>query len=272
VPTIFPLLEDLHLAKNNLTSFAPLALCNIKQLHLQENPINDLTRLYGLKAIPSLTYLSLFQCGFESFVLPPEAGFNNLETLFINDNHFTTWDSVNELARLPSLTKLVLKGHMPGSRGLSVREMVIAKIPKLIDLDRCDISPVERRSAEILFLNRFGQEPIEEVHRSDIARLSALHGPPENVKKPGVKFLNVLLEHKGRQQQRSLSLDLSIRSIVGLASRLFGFAPDEVVVELRRTDFPVESIKWNRTNLLKQFDLSDNDVIAFVDLSMYTRF
>lgn len=54
--------------------------------------------------------------------------------------------------------------------GLDVREVLIAKLPQLVDLERCDISVVERRSAELRFLNKCGVPPISEQHVSDIER------------------------------------------------------------------------------------------------------
>lgn len=45
------------------------------------------------------------------------------------------WESITQLARLPSLTRLMLKGVLlPGDRGMDSREMIIAKMPSLVRL------------------------------------------------------------------------------------------------------------------------------------------
>ncbi|KAH7731002.1 CAP-Gly domain-containing protein [Aphelenchoides avenae] len=270
VPVLFPRLEELHMASNCFTSFRPPLSCRLRKLHIQENEIVDFNRLHALKDLPCLQFLSVFKCGFEGVSLPTDVGFSALETLLIHDNQFSTWETISQLARLPSLKKLHIKGLMPGAHGMSVREMTIAKMPLLVELDRCDISPVERRSSEVLFLNRFGHEPILEIHREDIKRLIQRYGPPDpenlsNGLKTNLKFLKLTLQYGEQQQQRCISLELSIRALVGMASRIFGFSPDEVRVELRRKNFAVERIDRRRTNLLQQFDLTNDDVVAFVD-------
>lgn len=84
----------------------------------------------------------------------------------------------------------MLKGcPISGARGVDSREIVIAKLPQIvekiyknlfyiknfeIELDRCDISPIARRSAELLFLSRFTMPPIEEQHKNTIERLKAI--------------------------------------------------------------------------------------------------
>uniref|UniRef100_A0A915NUK9 Uncharacterized protein n=1 Tax=Meloidogyne floridensis TaxID=298350 RepID=A0A915NUK9_9BILA len=43
------------------------------------------------------------------------------------------WESINQLGRLPSLEKLNFRGTLLfGSRGVESREIVIAKLPKIV--------------------------------------------------------------------------------------------------------------------------------------------
>lgn len=51
--------------------------------------------------------------------------------------------------------------------------MVIAKLPKLIDLNRFDVSSVERQSAEVRFLDKYfaADDTVKADHLNDIERL-----------------------------------------------------------------------------------------------------
>ena len=73
---------------------------------------------------------------------------------------------------MPALIRLFVKGetNLEDEFGANTREVIIAKLPKLIELDRCEISHVERRSAEIWFVNKFGNHPLAEEHKADIER------------------------------------------------------------------------------------------------------
>lgn len=81
------------------------------------------------------------------------------------------WSWVAELAKLPALTELFYNAHKEDYADLDLREILIAKLPRLMILNRCDISEVERRSSEIRFLNKFGVLPITDEHEHDIERL-----------------------------------------------------------------------------------------------------
>lgn len=82
------------------------------------------------------------------------------------------WKWINEIAKLPALIRLYVKGRLSldNEFGNNTREVLIAKLPKLIELDRCEISHVERRSAEIFFLNKYGVSPVAREHEEDIVR------------------------------------------------------------------------------------------------------
>lgn len=79
---------------------------------------------------------------------------------------------MSELAKLPALQKLCYNpcGETAIGPGLDMREIIIAKIPHLKILENSEISKVERNSAEIRFLNKFGIPPVASENRVDIER------------------------------------------------------------------------------------------------------
>lgn len=142
-------------------------------------------------------------------------------------------------------------------------------------MDRCDVSPVARRSAELLFLSRFGQERfIDQDHNKTIARLESVYGPcdrfSDNKISPknncGLETVRLWLVYGEKQIQHDLPVILPIHKIVGLAARLLDFDPleDLSMVEIQRADFPPEHLKRTTDNLLAQFDLEEGDTIAFL--------
>jgi len=277
IPSLFPQLEELYLAFNDLRTFSPIGECKeLRKIDLQGNPIGSFSAIDSLAKLPMLEFLNLSNCGLERIKFEngseKEIGYARLNTIFLQYNSICDWESINELARLPSLTKLVLKGSLlPGSKGMDSREMIIASMPLLLDLDRCDISQTSRRSSELLFLSRFGIRPVEEVHARTIARLEELYGAVEQPvdgkvgRVGGVQSIRLQLVCGDLLVERDLSLLLSIHKIVGIAARLFNFDPDDVLaVELRRRDFPPERLQRTKDNLLRQFDMEGGDAIAFL--------
>ncbi|KAL3122898.1 hypothetical protein niasHT_010298 [Heterodera trifolii] len=285
---LFPRLEEIYLANNGLDNYAPAGDCaGLRLVDLQQNPPigtqidAKCPILTTLSHLPNLNYLNVSSCALQTLNFGDGNGFCALKTLILQDNPISLWESVDGLARLPALAKLILRGApLPGARGVDSREMIIAKLPQITDLDRCDVSPVARRSAELLFLSRFGADPVTVEHAATVARLATIYSIPNDgdpsgafsVPRPAqplstIHSKRVRLEHAGRSMERSLSLALPIHKIVGLGARLFGFAPDTLKgVELRRADpaYPSELLCRTRDNLLRQFDIDDGDVLAFV--------
>uniref|UniRef100_A0A914H2J2 Tubulin-specific chaperone E n=1 Tax=Globodera rostochiensis TaxID=31243 RepID=A0A914H2J2_GLORO len=287
---LFTCLEEIYLADNGLAHYAPVGDCaRLRVVDLQHNAFGGGDgRLPAISRLPSLEYLNLSSCGLSRLNLDDDdGGFCALKTLILQGNPICRWEAVDELARLPVLAKLILRGApLPGARGVDSREMIIAKLPQILDLDRCDVSPVARRSAELLFLSRFGVEPIAPEHSATLARLAAIYdmqndmqnglhqqcpssgaAVPPAATASTIYSKRVRLEHAGRSKERSLSLALPIHKIVGLGARLLGFDPDALKgVELRRADpaYPAELLCRTMDNLLRQFDIDDGDVLVFV--------
>uniref|UniRef100_A0A1I8B8E8 Tubulin-specific chaperone E n=1 Tax=Meloidogyne hapla TaxID=6305 RepID=A0A1I8B8E8_MELHA len=246
LPRLFISLEELYLAKNNLDTFNLKGedFKNLILLDLQGNPFKEIERLESL------------------FKLPRQ------------------WESIDQLGQLPSLEKLNVRGtFLSGSRGVESREMIIAKLPKIIYLDKCDISSSSRQSAELLFLSRFSSPPICLEHKSNIERLKLIYGfsnetegdgnlsSVSNGQYSGIQSRRLFLSFEEQSTMRPLSLALPLHKVVGLGARLFGFEPDQLKgVEIQRSDpnYPSELVARTKDNLLRQFELEDGDTIRFV--------
>ncbi|KAL7071334.1 hypothetical protein ACQ4LE_009246 [Meloidogyne hapla] len=284
LPRLFISLEELYLAKNNLDTFNLKGedFKNLILLDLQGNPFKEIERLESLFKLPSLESLNLSSCQLESIYFgdSPFDGFTNLKTLILSDNPIKKWESIDQLGQLPSLEKLNVRGtFLSGSRGVESREMIIAKLPKIIYLDKCDISSSSRQSAELLFLSRFSSPPICLEHKSNIERLKLIYGfsnetegdgnlsSVSNGQYSGIQSRRLFLSFEEQSTMRPLSLALPLHKVVGLGARLFGFEPDQLKgVEIQRSDpnYPSELVARTKDNLLRQFELEDGDTIRFV--------
>jgi len=292
---LFVHLEELQLAKNLLLHFHPLGECiHLRVLDLQCNHFPDLTNISRLFTLPSLESLNISNCGLKSINITPHSYscsandeiisiFPKLNTLILQDNPISDWSAIDQLAHLPSLRKLFLRGlPLPGAMGVDSREIIIAKIPGLTNLDKCIVSPAERCSAERLFLSRFRHSTPPE-HRQTVERLLAAEPPDSSGVNPNgedeftakfsqsgiINSRRIRLQYSNTAVERNLSLVLPIHKVVGLAARLLKFDPEELnCVELRRTlegqDCRPEQLSRTKDNLLRQFDLEDGDTIVFV--------
>ncbi|KAI1733320.1 CAP-Gly domain-containing protein [Ditylenchus destructor] len=272
---LFTKLEEIYLANNDLCTYTPAGDCaNLRMIDLQGNTISSMMHISSLSHLPSLEWLNISNCGLDSVQFSLDAsnvGFDKLNTLFLQHNpNLGKWSTIQELARLPSLNKLLLKGvPLAGSRGMDSREMIISKLPKLIDLDKSEITPMARRSAELLFLSRCGAfKAVEPEHRDTIERLEQIYGEVEFevAKDSAIQSRKLKLAYRDRTIEKVLSLQLPIHKIVGMGSKLLDFDPSDTKwVELHRSDYPAERLKRTQDNLLRQFDLEDGDLIVFVD-------
>uniref|UniRef100_A0A915E9D3 Uncharacterized protein n=1 Tax=Ditylenchus dipsaci TaxID=166011 RepID=A0A915E9D3_9BILA len=145
VTKVFTNLEEIYIAFNQLTSYSPLGDCfKLQKVDLQGNKICEFAQISKLSTLPRLEFLNLSNCGLKKIEFSSDdtkIGYSKLNTLFIQHNPaLDKWSFIHELARLNALKKLVIRGVLlPGSRGMDSREMIVAKMAHLVDLDRCDI-------------------------------------------------------------------------------------------------------------------------------------
>ena len=164
----FPNLINIHLDLNRLSFLSENfvnQIENLTNLSLSDNPtlkswdpfINRLGKLKYLEEL-ILNNCSINEIQFdESTELFP-----SLKYLYMSDNNISSYSSINELSRLPSLISFsILRNPIYPLNQIeseTAKQMIIARLPNLIYLNRVLISRDERRGAEIDYLQRYAQD------------------------------------------------------------------------------------------------------------------
>ncbi|XP_028269593.1 tubulin-specific chaperone E [Parambassis ranga] len=162
---MWPQLEDLSVEENNITELQRPegALQSLKCLNLSNNPLVQ-DSVLSLSALPRLEQLNLSNTSLT--VIPfedvsPGAMFPALENLILDNNNISEWCVVDELAKLPRLSRLSCRGNrLKSSDGnpKTANQMIIAKLEQLLILNGSQILPEERRGAELDYIKMFGEE------------------------------------------------------------------------------------------------------------------
>lgn len=168
---MWPQLEDLALEENRisrLTSSGDL-LQKLKSLSLSKNPLNQETVL-ALSSLPRLEELNLSETGLSVIQFretPPGAEtpmFPVLKTLNLDNNNISEWTVVNELGKLQSLVQLSCRGITLKNSDMNHRtvlQLIIAKLPRLQQLNNCKVEADERRGAELDYIKLYGEAWLE---------------------------------------------------------------------------------------------------------------
>ncbi|CAD6199421.1 unnamed protein product [Caenorhabditis auriculariae] len=183
---------------------------------------------YPRAVIDALRKLSVAECGITSLYPLKGSRFPKLENLNLKRNEITEWKSISALQSLPSLQILHIDcPNFTTEPGIPPHEVIVAKLSSVIELNRFDISEVERRSAEIRFLSKYWavrEEQRNLDHLDDLNRFLKAHGDPVPLEVPN-KRLNVMtLNIKiGRKRvKKSLPMTVSVQRIGQLIARMFG--------------------------------------------------
>uniref|UniRef100_A0A915PLB6 Tubulin-specific chaperone E n=1 Tax=Setaria digitata TaxID=48799 RepID=A0A915PLB6_9BILA len=221
----FPHVRELHLDHNNLNHFNPGENGhNLENIDLEGNPINDFANLHVLSALPNLQNLNVVGCGLRHIHMPGSVGFGSLSSLSIKDNPIKNNQWISELAKLPKLERLSYSIVNNTDSEIDLREIVIATIPQLRYLGNSEITSIERHSAEMHFLNKFGISPVAEENQATVERLIKTHGEPMDlsiVPCRGMGLLKLRLSYEGKVMERSLPGTVTIQKLTGIMSRLF---------------------------------------------------
>lgn len=144
----------------------PDRLMNLEHLDMEGNCIEQWSEVQKLGHLPKLKWLNLNNNRISSIVFIDVAPckktqlFMALETLYLENNSIKQWSDINELNKLPSLNQLNINDNplWKSEKRDDVWQLVIAKIDGLKILNRCSISPKERRGAELDYLKKYGKE------------------------------------------------------------------------------------------------------------------
>ncbi|CAL2041032.1 unnamed protein product [Caenorhabditis brenneri] len=220
----FPSASDVVAFGNDLKRFSvsDLVANRLVSLDLEDNLFGSIDNIEGY--FPNLSQLSLANCGITSLIgLDGSVKFPKLEYLNIRGNVISDWKSVNAMRSLKHLKRLLFDcKKLEVEKGIHAYEVVIAKLTSLIDLNRFDVSEVERRSAEIRFLNKYAGIQDKTDFEEDIARLIAVHGEPTlDTAKKGLTVVKIRIECGNRVETRRLPLAMSVQKIRDMLARLF---------------------------------------------------
>ncbi|CAD5220612.1 unnamed protein product [Bursaphelenchus okinawaensis] len=265
----FPNLKNLYLMNNELEYVPDLSgYEKLELVDLSANPLVDFTKLWKLKDLKRLSTLNLKKCGFTSVQFDEKLGFDALECLWLDSNPFGDWESINQLARLPSLKNIRTGDLYVANRNLQTYEIFVAKLPKIKILNGCTITETERTNCEKFFQVRFSEPPILKVHEQDLARFEAKYGavyekPPEE--ETNIKQIKMKLKYGDKVINRTILLSVNMENIVAMASRLLRFDPSRVEVKVEIQKGVFDTVEWNSSRVLRAFEPEEGAMIEFVD-------
>ncbi|CAJ0585160.1 unnamed protein product, partial [Mesorhabditis spiculigera] len=229
----FPAVTDLYASGNCLTSFNPGGITKKFQARRPRAQSDHQLRFDRLgKRDYWARFLELDElprfggCAFRTISKPENAVFEG--------NPLNEWSAINALSSLKSLSTLFISSaNFTAENGMDVREVLIAKLPTITMLNRGDVSVVERRSAEMRFVNRYSQlaEALKAPHEADLKRLIAIHGEPikETVKK-GISVIRVKLIYEGKMVERPVPASITVAKLQEIAARVFSLDPSGVTL------------------------------------------
>lgn len=292
----WPVLEELYLKSNDISiSERPVnVLQKMRLLDLSSNPSIDENQLCLIAYLPRLEHLLLSDIGLSSIHFPDaEVGcktsmFPALKYLIVNDNQISEWSFINELDKLQSLQALSCARN-PLTKGDKAEEIIIAKIGQLKTLNRCQILPEERRSAELDYRKAFGNEwrkagghPDPDKNRPNAEFLSAhpryqllccKYGAPEDEElktqqpfmlKNQLLTLKIKCSNQPEQQilEKQLPDSMTIQKVKGLLSRLLKVPVSELLLSYESSKMPGREIELeNDLQPLQFYSVENGDCL-----------
>ncbi|KAM5164626.1 tubulin-specific chaperone E isoform 2-T2 [Mantella aurantiaca] len=159
---MWPVLEELHLASNNIASLERPVNClqYLMLLNISNNNLADGNQLHALSELPRLNQLIITNNRISSIELGCSTeSFTSLTSLSVDGNNILLWSFINELNKLKSLQSLNCQNNplMECEKNPeTVRQLIIAKIENLKYLNKTEILPEERNGAELDYRKIFG--------------------------------------------------------------------------------------------------------------------
>lgn len=259
-----PSLRSIFAVGNRFSYFrVPDLSDSLTSLDIGSNRIRCLSSISG--NLKRLEKLSVAGCGIEKLEII-DGQFPNLSILNIKDNVISDWDSINQLQRLSKLSVLYIDcEHLRCAPGIDVHEVVIAKLAGLIDLNRFEISSVERQSAEVRFLDKYfaADDAVKAVHSEDIERLKKIHGTGAvDTKSYGLDVLALSISYEGATVKRRLPLAITVQKLMEMVGRVFSIGSLSVRLELDKGGYKIQLDNPIRT--LDFYSPEPGDIIRLV--------
>ncbi|KAG8583149.1 hypothetical protein GDO81_008297 [Engystomops pustulosus] len=165
---MWPALEELHLASNNITSLERPVNClqSLTLLDIANNHIIDGNQLHAIADLPRLKQLILSCNRISILNFTVQHGgctnsFASLNSLSVDGNNISQWSFINELNKLRNLQSFNCQNNpfMDSDKNPeTIRQLIIAKIARLKVLNKTEILPQERKGAELDYRKMFGNE------------------------------------------------------------------------------------------------------------------
>lgn len=202
--TIFPSLNTLSLASNNLTNITlPLTTPLLTKLDLSCNAFTTLENIRPLIALPNLQTLSLRANPLTSISSPQEKGmvFPKLKHLDLISTLLPNLSSLNPIPlSFPGLTSL-LTTHTPLTAYPSASLHTIARLATLTELNYSQITLPERQNAELYYLSQVSKQVAAATDNTEERQileenprwndLCDIHGEPSVTKKTDTEATGV---------------------------------------------------------------------------------
>lgn len=289
---MWPKVESLYLAENNITQLQRPegVLESLKSLNLVHNPLVQ-DSLVSLSALPRLEELNVSQTGLSVIRFDDTAPgcetamFPQLKTLLMDDNNISEWSVIDELAKLPSLVELSCRRNGLQSSDRNPRtaeQMVIAKLGRLVILNRCQLLAEERRGAELDYIKMFGGEWLKTKSCSQLnAQFNCEHpryqtlinkyGAPEEgeLKKPEpfalknqlLKITFVFPDDDRKPIEKKLPASMVIQKVKGLLYRLLKVPAADLRLTYSSPKVGTEIALDGDLRTLQFYSIEDGDLV-----------
>ncbi|CAO0790916.1 unnamed protein product [Mucor circinelloides] len=224
-----PQLQDLQLGGNELSRLGKMEFPKLKCLNLEDNVINDWSSEINKlsDSLPSLEVLYLNDNQIKSIQITTNSMFPNLRFLRIERNLVDNWNSLNELNKLPNLTKLRCKEN-PIFKDLEKEleaAQIVGRIKNLSNVNGNTLTNRERIDLERYYIKSCikdgsTHEEIAAIHPR-YNELCAEHGQPD---------LQTSIAHTSTAlKDRLISITLTTRNIPSV---------DEIMSITQKKDLP----------------------------------
>nr|XP_002741754.2 PREDICTED: tubulin-specific chaperone E-like [Saccoglossus kowalevskii] len=208
---VLPSLKNLHVCFNDISTIPRLdnSFESLELLNLESNNIADWKSVQHLGQLPRLSSLILNMnsipeisfketaCGEKTKLFPA------LKSISLNDNKLSSWRDVNELNKLTGLEEIRLKRNplLKDQKYFNVRQLIITKIETLKLCNGSEVPDIERKTAELDYLKRFGQEWLDSGGSQDLA----INRPSDDFKINHPRYHRLL--ERSRYERKTAELD-----------------------------------------------------------------
>ncbi|CAG0922648.1 unnamed protein product [Notodromas monacha] len=228
-------LEELHLSMNNLDNVLVDDIEEFKyvrNLYVSKNPLSSEGNILEIGTLfPNLRSLSMGDCPLTGLgdVAVLKERFRFLERLNIDNSCLPTWDELEKLRSLESLSDLRIMGCRAFEEYTAHerRQQMVARLDNVTRLNGSIISRSEREDAERAFVRLFlNKEPDELPAR--YLELVAIHGelnPLIDVDLSPRTEVTVSLECDETRVLKTISVYMTVYELKQVADSVFGVPP-----------------------------------------------